>query len=676
MTIDLFERKKTHFVLWRPGHTDPAPALYIGQIAAGEAPFKAFREIPLTQVGGFPDLWQVAARDCKMLSGKVYHYWFKVRQSNPYDSRELPLYATDPTAVVVDWRYQAPAPSEKGSMRSGDAAGVIMYKKGQLIPCDPGGQTVDTSKALSAQLPPNHKLVIYELPTRWTKSKTEGSPASIGTGTFRDVEALIDPQVSAPDFRNIAVLQEGNSHLSDLGINALELLPPADSPDRYNDDKYKWGYGTANYFAADSSLGHPEGKPAPTASSDLAHLIDTCHQHGIRFFLDAVMAFARENPYKSINFLDFFIHWKPKDDPTRDPEQGDRDGFGGDLLKYGYWVNGYHPLSGKKDWYVPSREYMKAHIAHWMLYYKIDGLRLDSVNNIASYDFLEECKDMAREIWASLGGKSEQFLVVGEELSVPLALVHQRRLDGLWNERFKHISRKVLLGQASEGEIFEQSVYNLIDCRNLGFTDGAQAVNYLTSHDVGGYGNERLYNYLINNGVTDVERRIKLGFVCLLTAVGIPMILAGDEFADQHDLAIDNAEGDSNKQVDPVNYDRMKEDWRRRVFDYVVRLVHFRTESEALSLNDTRFIHQDFSHGKRVIVWQRGSGPHMVVVVANFSDFGTDKPFDGGEYVVPHFPATPAGRYWREVTQSRRVADEWVGREAVFPWEAKVYTLE
>ena len=39
----------------------------------------------------------------------------------------------------------------------------------------------------------------------------------------------------------------------------------------------------------------------------------------------------------------------------------------------------------------------------------------------------------------------------------------------------------------------------MIDCRRFGFSDGAQAVNYVTSHDVGGAGNQRLYNYLVDN---------------------------------------------------------------------------------------------------------------------------------------------------------------------------------
>jgi pullulanase len=45
------------------------------------------------------------------------------------------------------------------------------------------------------------------------------------------------------------------------------------------------------------------------------------------------------------------------------------------------------------------------------------------------------------------------------------------------------------------------------------------------------------------------EKRIKLAFVCLLAAVGIPMILAGEEFADEHDFF--NADGNVTQSALP-----------------------------------------------------------------------------------------------------------------------------
>lgn len=146
------------------------------------------------------------------------------------------------------------------------------------------------------------------------------------------------------------------------------------------------------------------------------------------------------------------------------------------------------------------------------------------------------------------------------------------------------------------------------------------------------------------------------------------MFLAGEEFADEHDRTTTHPD----KQKDPVNFDRLNDFWRARLSSYVSRLVKLRTRSPALGVNDTEFLHVDFTADRRVLVWRRGArgAAEQVVVVANFSDWG--QPL-GSEYLVPNWPATPAGRQWREVTQDRVVPPDWVGRESIMPWEAKVY---
>ena len=150
------------------------------------------------------------------------------------------------------------------------------------------------------------------------------------------------------------------------------------------------------------------------------------------------------------------------------------------------------------------------------------------------------------------------------------------------------------------------------------------------------------------------------------------MIFAGEEFADQHDLAVT----DPQKQIDPVKFERREEPWRKGIFEYVSRLVSLRRDNDALSVNDTTFFHADFAEGKRVIAWLRGQpgSRSIVAVVANFSAYGTPNPFSGvAEYVVPNWPNLPQGMQWREVTQNRLVPAQWAGREPIFPWEAKVY---
>jgi pullulanase len=209
----------------------------------------------------------------------------------------------------------------------------------------------------------------------------------------------------------------------------------------------------------------------------------------------------------------------------------------------------------------------------------------------------------------------------------------------------------------------------MIDCTSRGFPDGHMVVNYIGSHDLMNDAfSDRFYNWLGSNGVTDPEPRIKLAFVCLLTAVGIPMILAGDEFAAQRKFVLT----DENKQIEPLDLRDFDDPWRQDVFAYVARLVRVRTTSPALARNECSIIHTDTTDGRLIVVWQRGVAPNLVIVIANFSDFISTGGL-AGEYVVPEWPAL-AGVDWYEVSQA--AAPRLVtapGREPLFAWEAKVY---
>jgi pullulanase len=662
--VDIFAMKQTAFVLWRPHQTQSPPALVIGQFTPGNPPtLTDRRQFALEPSPDFPDLWRIDAMRCDLIDGQTYHYWFEVNDSRPGSNGQRVL-CCDPTAFGVDWRLVSP---------DQNPAAVVRVENNELVACDPDGQTCAPAPRIKLEeAPPNNRMVIYELPTSWAKVNVHGDP-QVGVGTFRDVRALIEEEAEAMNFAGTPALSAGRSHLTELGVNALELLPPADSF-----VEREWGYATSNYFAPDHDLGFPEGNSSPTPHADLAALVASCHDRGIRFIADMVMAFGTRGPMENVNFPEFHIDPRatPQDpDAQQSGGQGIRDAFGGRLWRYSQPVTAYDPVDGSTGSIFPARQFMKACLLRWMSDFAIDGIRMDSVNNVANWDFVQEFKDLARRTWQERGGSDETFLVVGEELSVPLDLVRQNRLDGLWNEDFKRMVRNAILGRNDDEEpSFEWSVRKMIDCRSIGFTDGAQAVNYVGSHDVEGFRNERLFNFLQNNGVVLTEERIKLAFSALLTAVGVPMIFAGDEFADQHDLSVSHPP----KQRDAVNFDRLADPFRRRIFDYVSRLVRFRTSYEALAVNDTEFIHADLNDGKRVMVWRRGraDSDRQVVVVANFSDFITaDATSPAAEYRVPNWPATPAGKKWREITQERDVPQEWVGREPIFAWEAKVYAL-
>jgi glycosidase len=685
----LLERKRTHFVLWRPALVEPPPKLVIGIYEPGPPPSLAnertFTLVPSPISDAVPpDVWEIDVGRCELEDGRVYHYWFEVEDTNAYRAERRRVRTSDPAAYAVDWRLLAPAAPGDGPLDRAPAS-VVRFSNGALVAADPVGapRTFDDAPDVAmSTLPPNHHVVVYELPTAW--SRAGGGAEHMAVGTFRDVLALVDP-TAEPDFRGVRAFYGDPSYLVDLGVNALELLPPADS----FEDRSKWGYGTSNYFSPDFDLGRHDGADAATSVADFLQLVRACHRHGIRFIVDVVMAFAKLEPYARANFGDFHVKYvDPASGAASDPEQAGRDGFGGDLWKYAYVAHGYDPTSGVVGPFYPARAHMLTSMLHWMQLYHVDGYRLDSLNNVRNYDFIGQFRDAARDAWRARwrregehpDGADERFLVVGEELAVPKALLGF--VDGLWNEHFRSRVRSAIVGRsASSQPSFEWTIREMIDCRHLGFADGSQAVNYLGSHDVtnrddDGTNNDRIFSYLVRQGVTDCERRLKLAFACLLTAVGVPMIFAGDEFGNPQSVRLDGDGVDDRKQSDPIDYTLLEEPWRKRVFAYVRTLVRLRTSTPALSVNDTDFLHFDFDDGKRVAVWQRGDvGQDPIVVVANFSDWGTDVSRPDAEYRIPSWPEAPYGRSWFEVTQGRVVPDAWAGREPIYPWEAKVYAL-
>ena len=87
----------------------------------------------------------------------------------------------------------------------------------------------------------------------------------------------------------------------------------------------EWGYGTSHYLAPDYELGYPEGHLSPTSNQDLTALINSCHDRGIRIFLDVVLGFMKEEPYRRIDFNDFYLE-DPKEHPNDPDAYNSRDG--------------------------------------------------------------------------------------------------------------------------------------------------------------------------------------------------------------------------------------------------------------------------------------------------------------------------------------------------------------
>ena len=499
--FDLLERRKDCFVLWIPGGS-AVPRLILGTFKNGEVTDLVDQDLSQSE----QDLWELSPGDIQLKAG-IYHYWFEVRNTEPGTSGNIKV--TDPLAYTVDYRIfdkidddiQPPA--------------VIKYRDGKLWPCDIDG--IEPISIPTRSLPANNYMVIYELPMLWAKSGEYGE--QVDRGTFTDVLALFDKSTNGLNFASISAIRD-EAILADLGINALELMPIADSK-----SAGEWGYATAHYFSPDTDLG---------SSASLLQLIKNTSG---RLILDTVLACGLDS-YAQIAFDHFHLVAYNPDNPSpfAQPANPDsytshsqewRKSYGGKLWQYVQTTTTYNPETGMVSTVHPSWSFHKAHLHRWLSDFGVSGIRLDDINNIANYEFIKNYSDFARH---SYEGAANEFIVIGAGTSVSKDLLKLGAVDALWNEDFKIRLRSVLLGESTGGDHFVYTVRKMIDCTQDGFENGAQAVNYLTSHEVEGYRNERLYNFLQNNNVIDIEARAKLAFVCLLTAVGIPMIFAGEEF--------------------------------------------------------------------------------------------------------------------------------------------------
>jgi 1,4-alpha-glucan branching enzyme len=480
------------------------------------------------------------------------------------------------------------------------------------------------------RLPDNNEIVIYEMPLRWMAS-AGADFRQVDLGTFDD-----------------AIFQRLGD-LTDLGVNAIELLPVQDSPDTLN-----WGYGTRFFLAPDFDVGGPV---------DAKLFVKRCHQHGIRVIIDVVMNHANKCPLEQLAADWFFL-------PDNSKEEGeDRNGWGGRLFRF---------VRPAPDGAHPARDFHLAMAEHWIEQYHVDGFRIDEFKSINNWDFVQQFRQRA---WAKHLAlfPGRPFIVIAEDSNRRAEVTQDRPgrrkiVDAIWGFAYRDEMRRLLrdgirteFGQHSRRDRVQAMISGTAQWEGLdntlraGFADLAQVVGYVTSHDMQDDGQARLMNYLfgamlrerglgdgsvedvrgriaaISGETDDVKRlhadaldRVRSAFALLLTSAAIPMFVAGEEFADVHDL--DHRQADL-KMSDPVNWGRASIPGHAALRGAVRNLIRLRTSHAALQRNEVEFFYShpsfDDNEGARVFAYCRTAGRSLgsggqVVVVANMG--GQDFP--------------------------------------------------
>ena len=212
-----------------------------------------------------------------------------------------------------------------------------------------------------------------------------------------------------------AAAQQRLDHLVELGVTAIELMPVAAFPGRYN-----WGYDGVLLYAPDSSYGRPE---------DLKRLIAAAHARKIMVLLDVVYNhFGPEGNYLHCYAPPFFTE-------RYQTPWGAAINFDGDDS---YWV----------------RRFFIDNALYWLTEYHFDGLRLDAVHAIHDESRPDILEELAMTVRAHFTPQRHTHLILendrnqaryleGSGTAVPC------RYTAQWNDDLHHSLHILLTGEKS-----------------------------------------------------------------------------------------------------------------------------------------------------------------------------------------------------------------------------------
>lgn len=201
--------------------------------------------------------------------------------------------------------------------------------------------------------------------------------------------------------------------LKRLGITVIEIMPIAEFPGRWNQ-----GYDGACLFAPSHLYGDPQA---------FKRFVNKAHSIGMAIVLDVVYNhFGPDGNYTGL-FSDEYLSQKH-------------------LTAWGSTINYDGPGSDG------VREFVTSNACYWINEFHVDGLRLDSTQDIhddSHYHILAEISQKARE------STQRKIVLIAENEPQYINLVHPVSeggcgLDAVWNDDFHHAAIVSLTGR-SEG---------------------------------------------------------------------------------------------------------------------------------------------------------------------------------------------------------------------------------
>ncbi len=493
---------------------------------------------------------------------------------NQWSRRDHPLameadgyWSADIPGVKVGDQYRYIIVSNSNDISRIDPyAGEVTHSQGNAIVQDPDFDW----GPMDFTIAPQNELVIYELHIGTFNDRPGGPPGNLD----KAIEKL--------------------PYLSDLGVNALEVMPAVEFRGNFS-----WGYNPALIFAIESEYGGPKA---------FKTFIRAAHENGMAVIFDVV--------YNHLGPGDLSL-WQF--DGWRENNKGGIY-FYNDHRSKTPWGD-TRPDYGRRE----VRRYIQDNTLMWLDAFRVDGLRWDAtafIRNVFGNDN-DPDNDIA-DGWRLMQGVNEEIkrkwpdkICIAEDLLDNAFITKSIQeggagFDAQWDPGFSARIRETLLApddalrspdrfQEAIGHRFDGSSYN--------------RVIYTESHDDVANGKARIPEEVSpgNAATWHAKKLSTLGAGLVFTSPGIPMIFQGQEFL----------EDDWFHDKDPI-------DWsKKEKYGGILRLYRDLIRLRRNLDGDTRGLcgeHVDIhhiNHQDKILAmhrWDAGGPGDSVIVLVNMAN--------------------------------------------------------
>lgn len=450
------------------------------------------------------------------------------------------------------------------------------------------------------------KSIVVDRSFNWTNSgfkRPASKDAIIYEMHVKDFSMHPSSGVSAKNRGKYLGMLEGKGtgkmlgHLKELGVNAIQLMPIHEFDNNFAGVTNHWGYMTSHFFAPECSFA--SGKSGE-AVKELKTLINGLHREGFAVILDVVYNHTAEGNHEGspLNFKGF-----------------DNPGYYRLMDNRKYYWNGTGCGNEMRTENPMTAKMIIDSLKYWAKEYRVDGFRFD-LGTIIDKKTMQRIIDelpqdiiLTAEPWAAdwnrnQWGKSD---------------FRNTRLSK-WNDDYREKIRGFVSGQGNRNDV----ITVLAGSCFWWTAKPSESLNYIEAHD----------GYTIYDLFKGDKKKARLAAIALLTAQGIPMIHAGQEFNRSK-----KGNHNSYDQDNAINYiDWSVKEKNRDIFDLYSGLIAMRKKYEnfrqPVALNSQ---HVDWilpPNGNGVGMYLKGKDNFLVLLNGDPSNWINFKLPQGGAWKV------------------------------------------